>query len=79
MTKAPARCAPSRLDSGLPQNDAYLGVLRAAMTMDDYDSPGIYFGTSTGQLFGSTDAGDSWSEISGYLPPILSVEVAVLE
>ena len=68
-----------KLDRGLPQGDAYLGVLRAAMTMDDYDSPGIYFGTSTGQLFGSVDAGESWSEISGYLPPILSVEVAVLD
>jgi photosystem II stability/assembly factor-like uncharacterized protein len=68
-----------KLDSGLPQNDAYLGVLRLAMSMDDHDSPGIYFGTSTGQLFGSVDAGDSWNEISGYLPPILSVEVAVLD
>src|SRR5215831_4910345 len=64
------------LRDGLPQRDAHLGVLRMAMTMDDHDAPGIYFGTSTGQLFGSTDAGDSWNEISGYLPPILSVEVA---
>jgi photosystem II stability/assembly factor-like uncharacterized protein len=68
-----------RLDNGLPQNDAYLGVLRAAMTADEYDSPGLYFGTSTGQIFASTDDGDSWREIAGYLPPISSVEVAVIQ
>src|SRR4029078_2860686 len=52
-----------RLDNGLPQSDAYLGVLRGAMTADTYDSPGFYFGTSTGQVFASADEGDSWSEI----------------
>ena len=49
------------------------------MTADDYDAPGLYFGTSTGQVFASTDDGDSWREIAGYLPPISSVEVAVLQ
>jgi photosystem II stability/assembly factor-like uncharacterized protein len=65
-----------RLDRGLPQRDAHLGVLRAAMAIDADDVPGLYFGTSTGQLFASTDEGDSWSEIASYLPPIWSVEVA---
>ncbi len=67
-----------RLDRGLPQKDAHVGVLREGMTIDSHDDPGVYFGTSTGQLFGSTDAGDSWSEIASYLPPIRSVEVAVI-
>ncbi len=67
-----------RLDNGLPQQDAYLGVLRAAMTADDYDTPGLYFGTSTGQVFASADEGDTWSEIASYLPAISSVEVAVV-
>jgi photosystem II stability/assembly factor-like uncharacterized protein len=67
-----------RLDQGLPQKDAHVGVLREGMTIDSHDDPGVYFGTSTGQLFGSTDAGDSWSEIASYLPPIRSVEVAVI-
>jgi hypothetical protein len=53
-------------------------VLRAAMSMDHYDEPGLYFGTSTGQIFASTDDGDNWREIVSYLPPIWSVEVAVL-
>ena len=68
-----------RLDRGLPQQDAHLGVLRAAMAIDGDDSPGLYFGTSTGQVFASTDEGDNWSEIASYLPPIWSVEVAVLD
>ena len=69
----------TRLGSGLPQEDAHLGVLREGMAIDTHDDPGVYFGTSTGQLFASTDAGDSWSEIAGYLPTISSVEVAVLD
>ena len=67
------------LRNGLPQEDAWLGVLREAMAIDTYDSPGLYFGTSTGQVFASNDEGDSWSEIASYLPPISSVEVAVID
>jgi len=40
--------------------------------------PGLYFGTSTGQVFASADEGDSWTEIASYLPSISSVEVAVV-
>ncbi len=68
-----------RLDDGLPQRDAYVGVLREGMAIDSDDEPGLYFGTSTGQLFASTDEGDSWSEIASYLPSITSVEVAVVD
>jgi photosystem II stability/assembly factor-like uncharacterized protein len=68
-----------RLDRGLPQRDAHVGVLREAMAIDSHDVPGVYFGTSTGQLFASVDEGESWSEIGGYLPPITSVEVAQID
>jgi photosystem II stability/assembly factor-like uncharacterized protein len=68
-----------RLDRGLPHEDAHLGVLRAAMAIDREDVPGLYFGTSTGQLFASADEGVSWAEIAGYLPPIWSVEVARID
>jgi photosystem II stability/assembly factor-like uncharacterized protein len=68
-----------RLDRGLPQRNAYLGVLREGMAIDAEDSPGVYFGTSTGQLFASTDEGESWDEIASYLPGITSVEVARVE
>jgi photosystem II stability/assembly factor-like uncharacterized protein len=67
-----------RLDRGLPQEDAYVGVLREGMAIDSLDQPGLYFGTSTGQVFASTDEGDSWSEITSYLPGITSVEVAAV-
>src|ERR671934_2839376 len=68
-----------RLDQGLPQRDAHLGVLREGLAIDTLDVPGLYFGTSTGQVFASADEGDSWTEIADYLPGISSVEVAVLE
>ena len=64
-----------RLDDGLPQRDAHLGVLREGMAIDALDVPGLYFGTSTGQVFASADEGESWSEIASYLPAIASVEV----
>ena len=65
-----------RLDQGLPQRDAHLGVLREGLAIDGYDAPGLYFGTSTGQVFASPDEGESWNEIASYLPAISSVEVA---
>ena len=68
-----------RLDHGLPQEDAHVGVLREGMAIDTYDQPGLYFGTSTGQLFASADEGDTWTEIASYLPGIASVEVAIVD
>ena len=68
-----------RLDNGLPKSDAWVGVLREGMAIDTYESSGLYFGTSTGQVFASADEGESWSEIASYLPAISSVEVAVLD
>ena len=68
-----------RLDRGLPQRDAHLGVLREGLATDALDAPGLYFGTSTGQGFASEDEGESWNEIASYLPAISSVEVAVID
>jgi photosystem II stability/assembly factor-like uncharacterized protein len=68
-----------RLDRGLPQEEAHLGVLRNSMAIDDHDVPGLYFGTSTGQVFASADEGESWSKLASYLPTIWSVEVAVVD
>jgi photosystem II stability/assembly factor-like uncharacterized protein len=69
----------SRLSEGLPQQDAHLGVLRQGMSADSYDEPGFYFGTSTGQVYASIDAGDSWTEVASYLPAISSVTVAQVD
>jgi photosystem II stability/assembly factor-like uncharacterized protein len=68
-----------RLDRGLPQRDAHLGVLREGLAIDSLDQPGLYFGTSTGQVFASADEGESWGEIASYLPAISSVEVATID
>jgi len=68
-----------RLHRGLPQQNAYIGVLREGLAIDSLDAPGLYFGTSTGQVFASADEGETWDEIASYLPGISSVEVAVLE
>lgn len=68
-----------RLGNGLPQKDAYLGILREGMATDSHGDFGLYFGTSTGQLFASIDEGDSWTEIASYLPSITSVETAVVD
>jgi photosystem II stability/assembly factor-like uncharacterized protein len=68
-----------KLTNGLPGEGAYLGVLREGMSMDTLDEPGVYFGTSTGQLFASPDSGNEWSEIATYLPSITSVEAVVVD
>ena len=68
-----------RLDKGLPQEGAYMGILRDAMATDTLDEAGLYFGTNTGQVFGSADGGESWSMVADYLPPVLAVETAVVE
>jgi len=55
-----------------------VNVLRDAMAVDSLDSCGIYFGTSGGQVYGSSDAGDTWTAIVRDLPAVMSVEVQTL-
>lgn len=66
------------LTNGLPQRDCYVNVLRDAMAVDSLDACGIYFGTTGGQVYVSSDAGDSWNPIVHDLPAVLSVEVQTL-
>ena len=66
------------LTKGLPQRDCFVNVLRDAMAVDALDSCGIYFGTTGGQVYASSDAGDSWVPIVRDLPAVLSVEVQTL-
>ena len=67
-----------RLTNGLPHN-AHLVVLREAMASDTLAQVGIYAGTNTGQLFYSRDEGENWELLADFLPPIMSVEVAVID
>ena len=69
----------SRLSNGLPQRDAYLTVLREAMAVDRHDRVGVYFGTSGGDVFGSTDEGETWTQIAAHLPAVWSVEALVVD
>jgi photosystem II stability/assembly factor-like uncharacterized protein len=66
------------LTNGLPQSNCFVNVLRDAMAVDSLESPGIYFGTTGGQVYGSADAGDSWAPIVRDLPAVYSVEVQTL-
>ena len=66
------------LTKGLPQSDCYVNVLREAMDVDALDPCGVYFGTTGGQVYGSSDGGDSWTAIVRDLPPVVSVEVQTI-
>ena len=66
------------LSKGLPQSEAFMGILREGMATDRRDPAGIYFGTNTGKIFASRNEGDSWSLIADNLPPVYSVETAEL-
>ena len=67
------------LTNGLPQKDCYVNVLREAMCVDQLDDCGIYFGTTSGEVYCSPDGGDSWSAIGEHFPGVLSVEVQTLK
>ena len=66
------------LRNGLPQENAYFGVLRQALATDTLAKAGVYFGTSGGALFASSDEAENWSMVAEHLPSILSVETAVV-
>jgi len=67
------------LARGLPQNNAYETVLRDAMTADSLNPTGLYFGTRSGQLFGSSDEGRTWERIHEGLPAVVCVRSAIVE
>ncbi len=66
------------LTNGLPQDHCYVNVLREAMSVDKLDPCGIYFGTTGGQVYASSNSGDNWIAIAEHLPSVLSVEVQTL-
>jgi len=64
-----------QLDDGIPAV-SYYTVLREGMVSDEEDPCGLYFGTTTGQLFASRNQGQNWAKVADGLPPILSVSVS---
>jgi hypothetical protein len=62
---------------GLPAEDAYLTVLRLAFDRaGEGDGLELYFGATSGDVFGSGDAGATWGTVADHLPPVYSVKTA---
>jgi photosystem II stability/assembly factor-like uncharacterized protein len=66
----------SSTSDGLPSEHAYLTILRLAFAHDGGDPLGLYFGATSGDVFGSADEGRSWSTVARHLPPVLSVRAS---
>jgi hypothetical protein len=64
-----------QLSHGLPREHAYDLVYRHGL---DVDATGrrLAMGSTTGNLWTSDDQGDSWTQVSGHLPPIYCVRFA---
>ena len=65
-----------RQDAGMPGERAWWTVKRQAMCADAGRPLGLYFGTTSGELWCSTDEGAHWSRIAEHLPHIYSVTAA---
>jgi len=65
----------TRQARGLPPGGRY-EVMREGLATDRLDPVGVYFGTTSGELWGSADGGRGWRRIAEHLPPILSLEAA---
>ncbi len=67
-----------RRDEGLPGDQAWWTVKRQAMTADACDPLGLYFGTTSGELWMGRDEGRRWACIARHLPEIYAVETGEL-
>jgi photosystem II stability/assembly factor-like uncharacterized protein len=64
----------SERGAGLPERDAYLTVLRQAFDrIGEASELELYFGATSGEVFGSGDAGASWFTVASRLPPVYSI------
>jgi photosystem II stability/assembly factor-like uncharacterized protein len=67
-----------RLDKGLPPDQAWFTVKRQAFAADAGHPVGLYFGTTSGEIWMSQDEGERWSQLTAYMPHIYSVEAAMV-
>jgi photosystem II stability/assembly factor-like uncharacterized protein len=63
-----------RQDRGLPRKQAWFTVKRQGFSADQLDPVGLYFGTTSGEIWMSPDEGESWRQIAAHLPEIYSIE-----
>jgi photosystem II stability/assembly factor-like uncharacterized protein len=66
-----------RLAKGMPKAQAWWTVKRQAMTADSHDPVGLYFGTTSGEIWLSRDEGGAWDCMARHLPEIYAVETAL--
>jgi photosystem II stability/assembly factor-like uncharacterized protein len=67
------------LEEGLPQRGAYLTTLRQAFCTDGKDPLGMFFGATSGDLYGTADGGQTWYEAARHLPPVHSVRIGRMD
>jgi photosystem II stability/assembly factor-like uncharacterized protein len=65
-----------RQADGMPRSQAWWTVKRQAMTADRFTIAGVYFGTTSGEVWGSRDEGRTWKRLAEHLPEIYAVEAA---
>lgn len=63
----------------VPDEQRHVSVLRDAMSVDSLDPYGLYFGTTSGEIFCSLDRGKSWERLPGQFSRILSVKPWIVE
>jgi hypothetical protein len=67
-----------RQDRGLPREQAWYTVKRQAFCADEADPVGLYFGTTSGEIWMSPNEGRSFRQIAAHLPHVYSVVAATL-
>lgn len=65
--------------NGLPGEVPGVGVLRNALTVDSLALPGVYFGTTQGELFCSIDSGETWAQLPSQLARVTALQAWVTE
>jgi hypothetical protein len=65
-----------RQDAGFPRSQAWWTVLRQAMCRDNGKGPGLYFGTTAGEIWGSANGGARWRCLARHLPQVYSLTLA---
>ena len=58
--------------AGLPQADCYDLVYRHGLAVDA-SGKNLLMASTTGNCWASADAGESWQEVAGHLPPVYAL------
>jgi hypothetical protein len=63
----------------LPEEQRHVSILRDAMSTEGMDPYGLYFGTTSGEVFCSLDRGVNWERLPGQFSRILAVKPWIVE